>query len=41
MLDNLWSVQEPDIIERKIQNKPLEEVYLLVKELVKHNEVAP
>ena len=39
MLDNLWSVQEPDIIERKIQNKPLEEVYLLVKELVKHNEV--
>ena len=39
MLDKLWSVQEPDIIERKIQNKSLEEVYLLLKELVKHDEV--
>lgn len=39
MLDKLWSVQEPDIVERKIQNKSLEEVYLLLKELIKHEEV--
>ena len=39
MLDKLWSVQEPEIIERKIQSKSLEEVYLLLKELIKHDEV--
>ena len=39
MLDKLWSVQEPEIIERKIQSKSLEEVYLLLKELLKHDEV--
>ncbi len=39
MLDKLWSIQEPQIIERKIQFEPLEEIYLLLKELVKQNEV--
>ena len=39
MLDKLWSVQEPEIIERKIQNQSLEEIYLLLKELIKHDEV--
>ena len=37
MLDKLWSIQEPQIIERKIQFEPLEEIYLLLKELVKQN----
>lgn len=39
MLDKLWSVQEPEIIERRIQNQSLEEIYLLLKELIKHDEV--
>lgn len=39
MLDKLWSVQEPDIVERKIEYKNLEEVYILLKELLKHGEV--
>ena len=39
MLDKLWSIQEPQIIERKIQFEPLEEIYVVLNELVKQNEV--
>lgn len=39
MLDKLWSIQNPQIIERKIKFLPLEEIYILTKELLKQNEV--
>lgn len=39
MLDKLWSIQEPEIIERKIKFQELEEIHLLVKELIKNSEV--
>ena len=38
MLDKLWSVQEPEIIERKIQSKSLRK-FTYCKELLKHDEV--
>ena len=39
MLDKLWSIQEPEIIERKIEFQELEEIHILLKELIKQNEV--
>ncbi len=35
MLDRLWSVQNPELIETKIAFKQLEECHLLRNELVK------
>lgn len=40
MLDRLWSVQNPELIETKIAYKQLEECHLLRNELVKQGEVS-
>ena len=34
MLDKLWSLQEPEIIERKIQSKSLEEAQAALHEAI-------
>ena len=40
MLDALWEIQNPEVVERKISYEKLEEIHILKKELLKQEDVA-